>query len=333
MLLAGLAAAAALAAASASVLGVPHSTASSTRTETTGVVVVQTQLASGDASAGTGIVLTSSGEVLTNNHVIRGARAVRVTDAATGRTYSASIAGYSVARDVALLRLRNAHDLQTARLGDSDGAEVGSRVVAVGNAGGTGVLRIKTGRIVRVGRTITVTDDDGTVTRLSGLIQTSAPLRPGDSGGPLLSGGRVIGMDAAASRTFEFSARGGDGYAIPIDVVARIARQIETGHRTSTVHVGPTAFLGVALGGEDPQGSDSAGALVHGVSPGSPADQAGLGPGDLITSFGGRRVDSARQLRSLVLRMSPGQIARLTWSTSGGGSQAASVRLASGPPQ
>jgi len=328
--LAAAAGALALATASASALALPRLSSSPTRTATTGVVVVNTQLAYGGVGAGTGIVLTSSGEVLTNNHVIRGARTVRVTVPSSGRTYTAAVVGYSVARDVALLRLRGASNLQTAQFGHASDATRGDNITTVGNAGGTGVLRVKSGRVVLVGRTITVSDDDGTTARLTGLIQTSAPLQPGDSGGPLLSNGRVVGMDAAASRTFAFQDTAGEGYAIPVDTVLRIAHEVESGHRTSNIHVGPTAYLGVALGDE----SDGAsGAVVHGVSSGSPAARAGLGSGDVITSFGSHRVTSSRQLRSLVLRMAPGQLVKVAWSDSFVGSQSATVKLASGPPQ
>ena len=315
-------------AASATALGLPRLTATSTRSATTGVVVVNTRFAYGGAGAGTGIVLTSSGEILTNNHVIRGARMVRVTVPSTGRTYTATVAGYSVARDVALLRLQGAQGLQTATFGGT--AATGDRVVAVGNAGGTGVLRLKSGRVVQVGRTITVSDQDGTSARLAGLIKTSAPLEPGDSGGPLLEDGRVVGMDAAASRTYAFDSATGEGYAIPADTVLRIARQIQAGRRTSNVHVGPTAFLGVSLGDDGPYAS---GALVHGTASGSPAARAGLGQGDVITSFAGRRVTSSAQLRNLVLRTSPGQVVEVRWSNDYTSSETARVRLASGPPQ
>jgi S1-C subfamily serine protease len=209
-------------------------------------VVVNTRLGYGAAAAGTGIVLSSSGEVLTNNHVIRGATAIRVTDVSAGRTYTATVAGYSVSKDLAVLKLGNAHGLQTAVIGNSATIEVGDRVTAVGNAGGTGVLSTKSGELTGLARAITVSDDEGGSTRLKGLIETSAPLQPGDSGGPLLSHGRVVGIDAAASSGFRLQGGGGEGFAIPINSALTIATQIEAGHRSSTVHVGPTAFLGVA---------------------------------------------------------------------------------------
>jgi S1-C subfamily serine protease len=309
-------------------LGGLPAAASGSRNTTTGVAVVSTSLLYGGSAAGTGVVLTSSGEVLTNNHVIRGAQAIRVT--AGGRTYAATVTGYSISKDVALLQLRNAHGLQTALMGNSSTARVGDRVVAVGNAGGTGVLTTKSGRLTGLRQAITVSDEEGGSSRLTGLIETSAPLRPGDSGGPLLSHGRVIGIDAAASTRFQFQGQSGDGYAIPINSVLGIAKQIETGRRTSTVHVGPTAFLGVSLG---VVGEGQPGAVVRAVVPGSPADKAGLGPDDVITSFGGHRVSSSNGLRNLVLRYAPGRTVRVTWFDQFAGTSGATVRLVSGPPQ
>jgi S1-C subfamily serine protease len=326
----GILTAVALVASSSLALGASRQPASTQRTAKTGVVVVSTTLAYGGNAAGTGIVLTSSGEVLTNNHVIRGASSVRVTDTSTGRTYRAKVVGYSVPKDIALLQLNNASGLRTALVGTSSSLRVGDRVTAVGNAGGTGTLSTKSGRLVRLGRTITVTDEDGSTTRLAGLIETSAALEPGDSGGPLLSRGRVIGIDAAAASSFRFEG-GGAGYAIPIDTALTIVGKIETGRASSTVHIGPTAFLGVALA---PAGyADVSGALVEGVSRGSPADAAGIGADDVITSFAGKPVRSAAALKSLVLRFAPGRVVRVTWLDRFTGKNVATVRLVSGPPQ
>jgi S1-C subfamily serine protease len=306
------------------------SAGATSRSATAGVVTVETTLYDG-AAAGTAIVLTSSGEVLTNNHVIRGATAIRVTDTSTGRRYNATVVGYSVSKDIALLQLRNARGLETATLGNSSTVEVGDRVTAVGNAGGTGVLRTKAGRLTALGQTITVADDGGT-TRLTGLIKTSAPLQPGDSGGPLLSEGRVIGIDAAASRNFTFQGGGGVGYAIPVNAARKLVRRIEVGRTTASVHVGATAFLGVSLA-QPSYSSAVDGALVAGVLTGSPADTAGIGARDVITALAGTRVTSATKLRNLVLRLKPGQSVRITWLDEVTGTNSAKVRLVAGPPQ
>jgi len=169
-----------------------------------------------------------------------------------------------------------------------------------------------------------VNDDQGGSSRLADLIETSTALQPGDSGGPLLdTRNRVIGVDAAAS------SRGGDSYAIPIDTAVSIARQIDAGHRSSTVHVGPTAFLGISL---DPT-QDVSGAAVAGVVPGGAADRAGLAAGDVITEFGGHAVTSPKSLQLLTRAATPGRSYQVVWIDQFGTQGSGTVRPASGPPQ
>ena len=324
------ASAAALAIGAAAALGIAHGAAASTpRTPTTGVVVVTTNLGYQDsAAAGTGIVLSSS-EVLTNNHVIRGATAVRVTDVSTGRTYTATVAGYDVSADIALLKI-NASGLKTAAIGNSGGIKVGQHVTAVGNAGGTGTLTVAKGALTALHQAITVSDDQGGSSRLADLIETSAQLQPGDSGGPLLDGsGRVIGVDAAGSAgDSRFQQSTGDGYAIPINTATAIVHQIEAGHSSSAVHIGPTAFLGVGI-----SGNAVSGAMVDGVVQGGPADQAGLAAGDVITSFGGHSVSSPTSLQLLLRQASPGKSYVVAWVDQFGNATSATIRPLSGPPQ
>ena len=298
----------------------------------TGVVVVNTNLAlAGGAAAGTGIVLSSSGLVLTNNHVIRGATTIRVTDVSDSRTFGATVLGYSVSRDIALLKLKNPTGLHAASIGNSSTASVGQAVTAVGNAGGTGSLTTVTGRVTGLGQSITVSDDQGGSNRLVNLIQTNAPLQPGDSGGPMLAGGHVIGVDAAAGG---FGNGEREGFAIPINTAMSIAGQIQAGQRSATVHIGPTAFLGVLLDRSSGfGGQDTPGALVRDVVPGSAADRAGLGQGDVITALGGRAVTSPTGLQKIVLQASPGKPVRLDWVDTYGYSNGATIRPAAGPPQ
>jgi S1-C subfamily serine protease len=326
--------AAVLAAGSSSALGAQDAIATSTSAQATaGVVVVNTRLAyGGGQTAATGIVLSSSGQVLTNNHVIRGASAIRVTDPSSARTYTATVAGYSVLKDVALLELRNARGLQTAAIGNAATLRIGDRVTSVGNAGGSSARRTKRGTVTGLRRAITVGEEGGSSTRLTGLIETSVPLRPGDSGGPLLRNGRVVGMAAAASVDFRFP-ENGEGFAIPIATAVAIAEQIEAGRRSPSVHVGPTAFLGVSLRQPRAFEQDTAGAIVAAVVPGSPADTVGVGSGDVITSFAGRRISSPVSLRNLVLQLAPGRVVRIFWIDDDTGRTSASVRLVSGPPQ
>jgi S1-C subfamily serine protease len=299
----------------------------------TGFVVIDTNLAyQGEQAAGTGMVLTSSGEVLTNNHVIRGATTVKVVVPGTGRSFSATVVGYDVSDDVAVLKANGASNLKTASLGSSSTVDVGESVEAVGNAGGTGRLTSATGTVTGLARAITVNNDQGGSERLTGLIETNAAVRPGDSGGPLLNaGGQVVGMDTAASvGDGGQQPATGDGYAIPITRALSIAEQIQGGDVSATVHVGGTAFLGVEVGANSYGGS---GALVASVVPGSPADAAGLIVDDLITSFGGHAISSPAGLTAIVMTQKPGTPISATYVDQTGATQTTTVTLASGPPQ
>ena len=210
----------------------------------TGVVVINTNLRLEDTwAAGTGMVLTSSGRILTNNHVIAGATTIRVAVPNTTHRYAARVVGYDIADDVAVLQLRSATNLGTVTIGSSATLAVGASVTAVGNSGASGRLISVRGRVIRLRRSITVQNDVGERHRLTGVIETNASLRPGDSGGPLLdSSGRVVGMDTAA-------AFGGNAYAIPIATAARVTTQIVAGKASTRVHVGATAFLGIQVQG------------------------------------------------------------------------------------
>lgn len=299
----------------------------------TGVVVIETNLAyQGGQAAGTGMVLTSSGEILTNNHVIRGATDIKVRVPSTGRSYAAEVVGYDLTDDVAVLQASGAADLKTAPLGSSSSVDVGQSVQAVGNAGGTGYLSHASGTVTSVGRSITVSDDQGGSENLSGLIETNAAVRPGDSGGPLLnSAGQVIGMDTAASAGNDVAqTTSNQGYAIPIDKATSIADQIHSGNGSDTIHIGGTAFLGVEASANSYQG---AGAVVSAVVPGSAAEAAGLSAGDLITSIGGHTISSPDSLSQIVVAQKPGASIDVVFVDQAGTTQTTNLTLASGPPR
>src|SRR6266702_6812290 len=198
------------------------------------VDIVSTNSVQGATSAGTGIVLTSNGEVLTNNHVIRGATSIKVTDVGNGRTYTAKVVGYDASRDVAVIQLQNASGLTTANLGDSSSVQAGDAVTALGNAGGKGgTPSVATGTVTALNQGITASDEGSGVNseQLTGLIETNADIQPGDSGGALVNSyGQVIGMNTAASSGTQFQSASGQSaaqaYAIPIDHAETIAQQI-----------------------------------------------------------------------------------------------------------
>jgi S1-C subfamily serine protease len=299
----------------------------------TGVVDVTTVLGYQNASAaGTGIVLTASGEVLTNNHIIRGATTIRVTDPSTGRSYPATVAGYSVTSDVAVLQLSGAPHLRAVALGNSSTVKLGQRVTAVGNAGGVGGRPSSAaGRVTGLARSIVASDGQGHSERLVGLIRTNAALQPGDSGGPLLnSAGRVVGMDTAASAGFEFQSAS-EAFAIPINYAINLAKQIEAGRASATVHIGSTPMLGVSVSFATSESVP--GALVAGVVAGSPADQAGIVIGDTITTLDGQPIVSYDVLSTLLLRHNAGDTVTVGWVDQNGAAQTANVQTAAGPPQ
>jgi S1-C subfamily serine protease len=168
-----------------------------------GLVDVNTVLGyQGAQAAGTGMVLTSNGEVLTNHHVVEGATSISVTDVGNGKTYKASVVGYDATADIAVLQLQDASGLQTVTTGDSNSVAIGDQVVGVGNAGGTGgEPSYAPGQVTALNQAITATDESGAnPENLTGLIQTDAAIVAGYSGGPLVNAnGQVVGIDTAGS--------------------------------------------------------------------------------------------------------------------------------------
>ncbi|WP_250285969.1 trypsin-like peptidase domain-containing protein [Frankia sp. CiP1_Cm_nod2] len=200
-----------------------------------GVVRIFSRITSRNVSAaGTGMVLNSAGEVLTNNHVIADADAITVTVASSGRSYQASVVGADTTDDVAVLRLWGASGLAAVPIGDSSRAGAGDAVAAIGNADG-GAPEVVSGRIIALNQSITATDSDGgNPEDLSGMIKTDVAIRPGFSGGPLVSAaGEVIGMDTAATVFNEYLPAGlRAGYAIPISHAISVASSLTTGKST-----------------------------------------------------------------------------------------------------
>jgi S1-C subfamily serine protease len=284
------------------------------------------------AAAGTGMVLTPSGLVLTNNHVIAQATSIEAVDIGNGQTYTARVLGYDERRDVALIQLEGASGLAAVTLGDSAHVHVGGQVVTIGNAGGVGgTPAARSGTVLALNRAIVVSDAyDRSSEHLTQLIQIHGDLQPGDSGGPLVDGaGDVIGMDTAASSGFELSSQTtGQGFAIAIDAVKRIAAQIRAGAASNTIHLGPTAFIGVEI---DSESKGPAGAAVSGTVPGTAAANAGLDAGDVITALGTRSITSSNALTEALVPCRPGQRVTLTWLDPAGVGHSAVITLGTGP--
>jgi S1-C subfamily serine protease len=216
------------------------------------VVIINTTLQySSEEAAGTGMVLNSSGLVLTNNHVIENATKISATVLATGRTYPAKVVGYDVTGDVAEIQLQGASGLHTVPIGNSSQVRSGASVVALGNAEGQSQIVAAEGKITGVNQTITANDQGGTVTSetLHGMLETDASIVAGDSGGPLSTvAGQVIGMDTAGNSVSFPQQQSTAGFAIPIDTALAIARQISAGDASSTVVIGYPPFIGIYIG-------------------------------------------------------------------------------------
>ncbi|CCF65789.1 PDZ domain-containing protein [Nocardia cyriacigeorgica] len=288
----------------------------------------------GVGAAGSGIVLTADGQVLTSHHVVKGAESVKVTRVSDGLVYDAQVLGYDSSTDIALLGLVGATGLTTARLGSSSGLRLRDEVMAIGNAGGTGEPTAVAGRISDLDSTILALNSaDLSRKALTGMVEISAAVSSGQSGGALADhAGAVVGVIAAASGDQEDEDPGMKaqrppvGYAVPIDTAMRVVRQIRSGTPTETVHVGPTATLGVLISDARPSG-----ARVDVAIYGLPAHNAGLADGEVITSIDGKIVTSARALRAAINKHKPNDIVELGVSGPGG-QRTVRVVLAPGTP-
>jgi S1-C subfamily serine protease len=271
--------------------------------------------------AGTGIVIGPS-TVLTNNHVIAGATDLTVRSIGNGQTFPATVIGFDRSHDIAVLALGGG-GLPPANIGNSDTISVGEPVVSMGNAGGAGgAPSAMDGHVVALNQTVAASDAlTGSTETLNGLIQVDAGIRPGDSGGPTVNAAnQVIGLNTAATANYHM--HGGQGFVIPINEAMAIAGQIQGGGGPS-VHIGPTAFLGVGVN----DAAGGAGAIIRQVIPTGPAAGAGFAPGDVITSVNGQPVNSATALTNILDQHHPGENV-----TVGLGNRSTNVTLADGPP-
>ncbi len=255
---------------------------------------------------GTGIVLTADGYVLTNSHVVEGAQQIKVTFA-DRKVRNAQVIGRDGDADIALIKVDGASGLPIAELGKSAELSVGEPVVAIGHALALpGGPTVTTGIVSALDRTI-----DGGTARMEGLIQTDAAINPGNSGGPLVnSRGQVIGMNTAILQNTN-----NIGFAIATDRIRPIVEKLRKGEAAN----GPRTFLGVTSQTmtsdiQDRYGLATAkGALVVDVTIGSPADNVGLIPGDVITKFGGKSIESSEVLGQEVRKRKVSDQVDLEW--------------------
>ena len=285
----------------------------------------------GTEGAGTGIIVSGDGEVLTSHHVIKGADTIAVTDVVSGLIYDATVLGYDSEHDIALLKLADASGLPAARIGDSSKIAIGEPVVAIGNAGGTGGAPTTViGTATALDASIVAQNEaDFSRKYLDGMIEVAADVTAGQSGGSLVDDtGAVIGVIAASSGAHGPDPQGTKGFAVPIDTAMGVVNQIHSGRSTDSVHVGPTATLGVMV-------SDNGarpGAHVDLALPRSAAQSVGLTEGDTIDTFDGRTVDSTRTLRGAISMHKPGDTVQIAWTDGAGARRTAAVQLLDGPP-
>ncbi len=306
------------------------------------VVDITADTAAGNGEvAGTGMIITSNGEVLTNNHVIDDTVNIRAQIDGTGTVYKVKVIGYDANDDVALVQLIGASNLPTIPIGDSSKLSPGDPITVLGNALGKGGTPAEvSGTVAALGAQITASDDSGDNETLTGMLQVSAAIEPGDSGGPEVNAaGQVIGMTTAGQTSGNARQEAGSttGFAIPINKAMQIVAEIRAGSGPH-IHIGLAALLGVAVTSTVPQpepggtGTDctgsraTAGAWVSGVTA-NPAASAGVAPCGRITSIGGRTVTGTSDLHLAMESFQVGQTVTLTWMDASAITHTATVTL------
>ena len=275
-------------------------------------------------SAGSGIVLTAAGLVLTDEHVVSDAEGITAQIGGTGHTYQAALVGVDLAEDVALLQLEDASGLATVTLGRSSEMAVGDRVAVIGYPNDTAPASVG-GRVVGLSDSVDVTDNSfelGTTNEskvtYSGMLHTTAHSISGQSGGPVVDRlGRVVGLDQVGGDN--------DDYDIPIERALAAARDIAAGHAGGDIVIGAPADLGLVA-----RDTSSAGVRVTTVYSGTPAQSVGLRRGDVIDAVDGSPVASAMELRQVLLGHRPGDRISLRWTDTGGHEHTVRVTLATG---
>ncbi|MGH2719814.1 MAG: S1C family serine protease, partial [Actinomycetota bacterium] len=260
---------------------------------------------------GTGMVLDTGGDILTNAHLVTGASTIQVQLFSSATLYDARVVGVDVPDDVAVIKIDDPPALTPVPLGHSAGTNIGDSVVTLGNALGLdpGGPTVTSGVISGLDRSVDTTTPTGEELRLSRMIQTDAAINPGDSGGPLINASnQVIGMDTFLSSTADGSAAQDIGFVIAIDSIKPLISSLEKGV-VPTVRQG---FLGV-----DVFDAQTGGAQVETVIAGSPAAVAGLQVGDIVVGVNGQAVANGADLSDLISAVAPGKKISLRYVRNG----------------
>jgi S1-C subfamily serine protease len=300
---------------------------SSTAAQEVGVVTINTTLDynRNEQAAGTGMILTSNGYVLTNNHVVESSTSITVTVESTGKTYTATVVGTDKTADVAVLKLAGASGLSSVKFAATEKVTVGQSIYSVGNAEGTGSLVTAVGAVGAVNQSLSIGSDESDASEnLSGLIQLNSDVVSGDSGGPLFdNSGHVIGIVTAASSGSSTVT----GYAINIAQVLKVADAIEAGSASNEIVIGYPAFAGINIADTE----SAAGVPVASTFVGMPANKAGIGEGDVITAVNGVAMTTPDQLSAAIQAHKVGESVSITWIDPQGVSHTAAVALVAGP--
>lgn len=278
-----------------------------------------------EQAAGTGMIISSDGYVLTNNHVIDGATTIRVTIASTDKTFTAHVVGSDSTADVAVLQLVGASGLQPVTFAPTASVAVGDSIYSVGNAEGTGRLVTAVGTVGAVDQALTIGSDESDATEhLTGMIELQSDVVSGDSGGALFNkSGEVIGMVTAASS----GSTPITGDAINIAQVLKVVDTIKAGTVTADIIYGTPAFMGVDISTQ----TSTRGVRISEAIPGMPAARAGIVQGDVITAVNGAAVHTAKGLSADIRSYKVGTGVTITWLTPSGVRHSALVTLTAGP--
>jgi len=290
------------------------------------IVDINTMVGSG-AAAGTGMIVSSTGEILTNNHVVSGSTSITVTVQGRAQQYSAHLVGVDISEDIAVIQIDgNVSGLPTVTFANSSSLKVGDAVVALGNAlGRGGAPHATSGQITGLDQTITASSGPSGSETLDGMIESDAVIYEGDSGGPLVNtSGQVVGMITAGQAQGFRSSASDVGYAIQSNTAVGIVNRIRAHEQASDLTYGQVGFLGVSVQTLDSTSARqlglnvSSGALVSSVQSGSPAASAGIARYSVITNVGGTSVTSSETLGTAIRAHQPGERVSVTWVDSSG---------------
>jgi S1-C subfamily serine protease len=289
------------------------------------IVDINTVVGSGQA-AGTGQIITSNGEILTNNHVVDRSTSIQVTIAGRSQPYTAHVIGVDPSADIALIQIDGVSGLPTVSFASSSSVKVGDTIVALGNAlGQGGTPDVSQGSITGLDQTITASESGSKSEQLTGMLQSDATIYPGDSGGPIVnSAGQVVGMITAGDVQGFRSSASTVNYAIPSDTILSVVNQIRSGQASSQIIYGQTGYIGVSVQNLDATTAArlnlnvSSGALVQGVVSSSPAAGVGITRYSVITSVGGTSINNIDDLGNALLAHKPNERVSISWVNQSG---------------